>query len=114
MPEISPASSQVIKNRFQRARVHLGRVSYKCPVIDLRLIANATYDFNRALGLSAVKHGDDASPGSLLGDAIANLDTVLEMDLTLVHVTSPPINPDDVITATAQILRGVLALPVAQ
>jgi|SRR5882724_5765489 len=117
MSDINLASSEVIKYRFQRARAHLDRVifkgRFKCPIIDLRLVAHATYDFNRALGLSAVKHGDEAKAVSFLEDACANLDTVLEMDLTLVHVTSPPINTDDVITAAAQILRGVLALPLA-
>ena len=117
MSQISLATAEIIKHRFVRARAHfelLCRDLQKVPAGDLRSAAEASYEINRALGLPAVKQGHSSLPNAKESASVIsyNLDLVIDTDLTLVHVTSPPLDPEGIAVAAAEFLKGMLAIPI--
>ncbi len=117
MPQISLATAEVIKHRFVRARSHfelLCKDLHKVPADILRAAADASYEINRALGLPAVKQGHSSQPNAKESAGVLshNLDMVIDTDLTLVHVTSPPLDPEAAMTASGEFLKGMLAIPI--
>lgn len=117
MSQISLATAEIIKHRFVRARSHLEQLCKALPKVPadiLRSAAEASYEINRALGLPAVKQGHSSLPNAKESASVLthNLDMVIDTDLTLVHVTSTPLDPEAILGAVAEFLKGMLAIPI--
>ncbi len=111
MPYLSLAQSEIIKRRLFVAREHLQCVApAPAEPASLQLIANATYEFTRALKLPAVKHIEGQSAVVYREDAIVNLTTAIDYNLTIVPFNELGVG-DEAITAAAELLRAVQAIP---
>jgi hypothetical protein len=116
MPTVSPTQSESIKRFLFRTREHLGCLgaSPDPGLADrLQLIADATFEFNRAMNLPSVKHTVDPPNAAVSrDDAVANLSTVIDVPLSEVKVPSDA--AEEAVTAAQEIWLAVqiIALPL--
>lgn len=109
MPLISLALSEIIKRRLFRAREHLEccRSEVKAPHIEW--VTAATYEINRELKLPAVRRESGAATSLFVEDAITNLTTVIDFDLTQIVITG---NPDEVVIAAQELMTAIQTIPL--
>ncbi len=112
MPYLSLAQSEIIKRRLFRAREHLQCVApAPAEPASLQRIAHSTYEFTRALKLPAVKHIEGQSAVVYREDAITNLTTAIDYNITLLPLDEPGVG-DEAVTAADELLRAVQAIPI--
>lgn len=114
MPMISLELSEIIKRRLFRAREHLqclgGSILADLDRDKIALFAAATYLFNQELKLPAVKHMDQ--PLLLhYDDALMNLTTVIDFDLTQLQIQNGDAAEQAVIAAQ-EMLRSIQTIPL--
>ena len=101
-------TSEIIKRRLFRAREHLQSLGGTGNALVLTQIVHSSYEFARALKLSAVRSGTYTSVTRATGDAIQNLTTILDFDLTTVDLDAL----DDAIVAAQAIMQAVQTIPL--
>lgn len=112
MPAISPALSEIIKRRLFRAREHLLSVMLiTLTEQTLFPLAQASYEICSGLKLPAVKHIPGLAAALYLGDALANLTTVIDFDLGLLTLDR---DPDEVVIAAQAIMQACHQIPLPE
>lgn len=104
-------TSEIIKRRLFRAREHLQSLGGTGNVLILAEVVHSTYDFNRAMKLPAVTSDTYSSITRATGDAIQNLTTVIDYDLTQVDLDAL-FDLDDAIVAAQAIMQAVQTIPL--
>ncbi len=112
MPHISLATSEVIKRRLFRAREHLQSLGVIQTAMPIFAIAQASYELCSGLKLPAVKHIDGLLAPLYLADAITNLTTAIDFELTALALDR---DPEEVLAAASEILHTCqeIELPAA-
>lgn len=110
MPHISLASSEVIKRRLFRAREHLQCLNVQSSnMTTVFLIAQASYEFCRGFNLPAVKHIEGVLATLYHADAIQNLTTAIDYDLTLFALDR---DPEEAVVAAQEIMQACHQIPL--
>lgn len=113
MPPISASLSEIIKRRLFRAREHLlclGPLSGA----EAHLVENfatATYEYNQGLRLPSVKHLEGADAQTYREDAIRNLSTVIDIDLSQVEIPHSE-TVEQAVAAAGEMLRAIQTIPL--
>jgi hypothetical protein len=108
----SLAVTEIIKRRLFRAREHLESCTLETVAPHLESILEMTYEYNRALGLPAVRHTEGAKPEEHLEDALMNLTTVIDFDLT--QVTLYTATEDAAVNAAQEMMAGIQTIPLPE
>lgn len=103
-------TSEIIKRRLFRAREHLQSLAGTSPVHVLSEVVHTTYEFNRALKLPAVRHETYSSVTRATGDAIQNLTTVIDFDLTQLEIDSDRL--DESVIAAQHLMQAIQSIPL--
>ncbi len=113
MPHISFALSDIIKRRAFRAREHLECCSPDALGARIQGIAQSSYEIARGLELPSVRR-EYFEPAHLyaraaLEDALSNLTTVIDCDLTQIELRR---DPDEVVVAVQALMTAVHTIPL--
>jgi len=113
MPRVSQAQSEIIKRRIFRAREHiecLGDPPDPEHIERLGALAEATYQFTRGFRLPSVKHLTTLKASEHRADALTNLTTVIDHDLTRLEIDSGA--AEEAIIAAEEMLRAAHGIPL--
>jgi hypothetical protein len=109
MPRISPALSEIIKNSLFRAREHLECLDPMAADLHAELLSTITYEIARSLGIAAV-YSNSASPViEHLSDAIQNLTSIIDFDITGLEFEG---DPEEVVRASRELMGAVHTIPL--
>ncbi len=109
MPQVSLATSEVIKRGLFRARERLQSIGAPPADFPTHLLANASYELCRGFRIPAVKHESGAAPALHLADTISNFTTVIDIDITQIALD---FDPEEAVLAVSELLYDCQRIPL--
>jgi hypothetical protein len=110
MPRMTLAQSEIVKRRLVRTREHIARLD-SSTFAAIGCFSFVTYEIASGLGLPAVRHLESATAGQHQEDALTNLSTIIEFDLTLLDLSR---DPEECVLAAQELMTAVQQVSIAR
>jgi hypothetical protein len=112
MTTLTPQQAETIKAHFFRCREHLDCAARTAVLVGhktaMQQIARSTYEICRGFRLSAIKHPADTGLILYYDDAVHNLTTLIDFDLSPLKIDSP----EDALMAAVELESFVKLIPL--